>query len=138
MPVRNLTPHVVTVVDDEAKVIGRWPGAEDPARVEAERVPVGHLDDSTCPGPVPLIAERRTRANLPEPKPGVWLIVSSVVGFAHPERDDLLIPSDLVRDNTGVVTACRSFVVSGRRPQKPPVSNKRKGVGRIDGTTKRA
>ncbi|MDE3723724.1 hypothetical protein PWG71_20225 [Nocardiopsis sp. N85] len=118
MPVVNLTPHVVTVVDEDARVIRTWPGAADPARVEAERVPMGHLDDDKCRGLVPLIVERRTRANLPEPREGVWFIVSSVVGSAHPERDDLLIPSDLVRDKRGVVTACRSFVISGRSPKK--------------------
>jgi hypothetical protein len=62
---------------------------------------------------VPLVAEERTRADLPEPQEGVWFIVSSVVVSAHPERRDLLVPSDLVRDGSGVVTACRSFVVSG-------------------------
>ncbi|MBB6119756.1 hypothetical protein [Nocardiopsis algeriensis] len=117
MPVRNLTPHVVTVVDEDARVIRSWPSAAEPARVEAVRIPVGHLDDATCAGRVPLVAERRTRANLPEPQEGVWLIVSSVVGSAHPERSDLLVPTDLVRDCRGVVTGCRSFAVSGAPPR---------------------
>ncbi|MFJ9557594.1 hypothetical protein ACIRPH_27615 [Nocardiopsis sp. NPDC101807] len=108
MPVVNLTPHAVTVVDESFRVIRRWPGSDAPARVEAVRVPVG-LEVAG----VPLMAEERTRANLPEPQDGVWFIVSSVVGSAHPERRDLLVPSDLVRDGRGVVTACRSFVISG-------------------------
>ncbi|GAA0992145.1 hypothetical protein [Nocardiopsis tropica] len=108
MPVVNLTPHAVTVVDESSRVIRRWPGSDAPARVEAVRVPVG-LEVAG----VPLMAEERTRANLPEPQDGVWFIVSSVVGSAHPERRDLLVPSDLVRDGKGVVTACRSFVISG-------------------------
>ncbi|NYH50734.1 hypothetical protein HNR06_000323 [Nocardiopsis arvandica] len=108
MRVVNLTPHVVTVVDERSRVIRRWPGASRPARVEAVRVPVG-LEVAG----VPLMAEKRTRADLPEPQEGVWFIVSSVVVCAHPERRDLLVPSDLVRDGSGVVTACRSFVVGG-------------------------
>ncbi|WP_150243506.1 hypothetical protein [Nocardiopsis quinghaiensis] len=111
MRVVNLTPHVVTVVDERSRVIRSWPEAAQPARVEAVRVPMG-LEVAG----VPLMAEKRTRANLPEPQEGVWFIVSSVVVCAHPERRDLLVPSDLVRDGSGVVTACRSFVVSG-----PPV-----------------
>jgi hypothetical protein len=111
MPVVNLTPHVVTVVDERSRVIRRWPGAHRPARVEAVRVPVREVVG--VPAGVPLIAEERTRADLPEPQEGVWFIVSSVVGSAHPERRDLLVPSDLVRDGQGVVTACRSFVISG-------------------------
>lgn len=107
MRVVNLTPHEVRVVDEEARVIRSWPSAPCPARVEAARVPLSELDG------IPLMAERRTRAaNLPEPEEGVWFIVSSVVGSAHPERDDLLVPSDLVRDGRGVVTACRSFVLT--------------------------
>ncbi|WP_116246508.1 hypothetical protein [Nocardiopsis sp. FIRDI 009] len=111
MSVVNLTPHVVTVVDERSRVIRSWPRAERPARVEAVRVPIPEADG--VPAGVPLVAERRTRADLPEPREGVWFIVSSVVGSAHPERHDLLVPSDLVRDGRGVVTACRSFVVSG-------------------------
>lgn len=111
MPVVNLTPHMVTIVDESSRVIQRWPRAADPARVEAVRVRVARA--TGVPEDVPLVAEERTRANLPEPQEGVWFIVSSVVGFAHPERCDLLVPSDLVRDGKGAVTACRSFVISG-------------------------
>ncbi|MFI6578709.1 hypothetical protein ACIBFB_23225 [Nocardiopsis sp. NPDC050513] len=118
MPVFNLTPHVVTVVDERSRVIESWPRATHPVRVEAVRVPVAEADG--VPAGVPLVAERRTRADLPEPQAGVWFIVSSVVGSAHPERHDLLVPSDLVRDGRGVVTACRSFVISGRPvPARP-------------------
>ena len=41
MRVVNLTPHVVTVVDERSRVIRRWPRSTEPARVEAVRVPVG-------------------------------------------------------------------------------------------------
>ncbi|WP_028648293.1 hypothetical protein [Nocardiopsis sp. CNT312] len=115
MPVFNLTPHVVTVVDERSRVIRSWPKASRPARVEAVREPIRETDG--MPEGLPLLTERRTRADLPEPREGVWLIVSSVVGSAHPERHDLLIPSDLVRDGRGVVTGCRAFVVS-RPPAK--------------------
>ncbi|WP_236567895.1 MULTISPECIES: hypothetical protein [unclassified Nocardiopsis] len=108
MRVVNLTPHVVTLVDESSRVIRSWPRSSDPARVEAVRVPAGLKVAGA-----PLMTEERTRANLPEPQEGVWFIVSSVVVFAHPEREDLLVPSDLVRDGSGAVTACRSFVASG-------------------------
>jgi hypothetical protein len=106
MSVVNLTPHEVKVVDQYARVIRSWRGSADPARVEAVRVPLREVEG------VPLLAEERTRARLPEPCEGVWFIVSSVVSSAHPERRDLLVPSDLVRDDKGVVTACRSFVLT--------------------------
>ncbi|WP_017589747.1 hypothetical protein [Nocardiopsis ganjiahuensis] len=106
MSVVNLTPHEVTVVDEHARVIRTWGRASDPVRVEAVRVPLREVEG------VPLLAEERTRARLPEPVEGVWFIVSSVVSSAHPERRDLLVPSDLVRDDKGVVTGCRSFVLT--------------------------
>ncbi len=106
MSVVNLTPHEVTVVDEHARVIRTWRGSSEPARVEAIRVPLSEVEG------VPLLAEERTRARLPAPAEGVWFIVSSVVSSAHPERDDLLVPSDLVRDDKGVVTGCRSFVLT--------------------------
>lgn len=106
MSVVNLTPHEVTVVDEHARVIRTWQGSPDPARVEAVRVPLQEVEG------IPLLAEERTRARLPEPVEGVWFIVSSVVSSAHPERHDLLVPSDLVRDDKGVVTGCRSFVLT--------------------------
>ena len=111
MPVVNLTPHMVTVVDERSRVIQSWPRADSPARVSAVRVRIDRA--AGVPEGVPLLAEQRGRADLPEPREGTWFIVSSVVGSAHPERRDLLVPSDLVRDGKGTVTACRSFVVSG-------------------------
>lgn len=116
MPVVNLTPHMVTVVDESSRVIQRWPRAAQPARVDAVRVRVAAV--AGVPEGVPLMSEERTRANLPEPREGVWFIVSSVVVSAHPERRDLLVPSDLVRNGQGVVTACRSFVISGSPARK--------------------
>lgn len=116
MPVVNLTPHMVTVVDERSRVIQSWPRADSPARVEAVRVRVARA--AGVPEGVPLLTEERGRADLPEPCEGTWFIVSSVVGSAHPERRDLLVPSDLVRDGKGTVTACRSFVISGTPVQK--------------------
>ncbi len=113
MAVVNLTPHEVTVVDEHARVIRSWRGSNDPARVEAVRVHLKEVEG------VPLLSEKRTRARLPEPVEGVWFIVSSVVSAAHPERRDLLVPSDLVRDDKGVVTGCRSFVLTcARTPEE--------------------
>ena len=117
MPVVNLTPHEVRFVDEQARVIRSWRKAPDPARVEAVRTPLNPVEG------LPLLAERRSRAVLPEPREGVWYIVSSVVSSAHPERDDLLVPSDFVRDDRGMVTGCRSFVLTspkGRPPAREP------------------
>lgn len=48
---------------------------------------------------------------LPPRQEGVWLIVSRLVASASPDRDDLLIPGPLVRDERGVVKGCRGLSV---------------------------
>lgn len=46
---------------------------------------------------------------LPEPKTDVWLIVSQLVKSALPDRTDLLVPTDIVRDANGSIIGCRSL-----------------------------
>ena len=45
--------------------------------------------------------------DLPDPVPGVLLIVSRMVAEHTAGRDDLVFPDDLVRDESGAVTGCR-------------------------------
>ena len=46
--------------------------------------------------------------NMPDPKPGVFLIVSRLVAELYPERDDLLITNGLIKED-GKTIACRSL-----------------------------
>ena len=48
---------------------------------------------------------------LPPRQEGVFFIVSRLVASAAPDRDDLLIPGPLVRDEKGVVIGCRGLSV---------------------------
>lgn len=98
----NLTPHAVRVLDDHGAVIADIPPTAPPAR-RAEHLRLEGLLDDTIPlarltfGPV---------ENLPEPADGTWYIVSRPVADACPERDDLLVPARLVRDQHGNPTGC--------------------------------
>lgn len=47
--------------------------------------------------------------NLPDPQPGVWLIVPKRVADACPDRDDLVVPYRVVRDPDGEVVGCLSL-----------------------------
>ena len=47
--------------------------------------------------------------DLPAPQVGVYYIVSRLVMSACPNRQDLLVPNDLVRDEAGRVIGCRSL-----------------------------
>lgn len=50
----------------------------------------------------------RGECNLPRQEPGLYLIVSSTVKRTFPERQDLIVPINMVREGR-VVTACQAF-----------------------------
>lgn len=50
-----------------------------------------------------------TVESLPPRMAGAFYIVSSLVAQACPERDDLLIPAHMVRDENGKVVGCTAF-----------------------------
>ncbi|MFF0821176.1 hypothetical protein ACFYUR_12395 [Micromonospora haikouensis] len=64
------------------------------------------------------VVQHHGSSNLPPPEPGVWFVVALVVALAHPDRRDLLVPDEAVRNLGGSMIGCRSFGISaggGRR-----------------------
>ncbi|MFD0776929.1 hypothetical protein ACFQZ2_23585 [Streptomonospora algeriensis] len=106
VPLVNLTPHEVTIFDSDDRVVVRCPAADKPVRVAVDRCEIGRI------GGIPVFSEDYGRAMLPAPTLGVWYIVSSTVALAHPERSDLLVPTDLVRSSDGTIVGCKAL---GRR-----------------------
>lgn len=51
---------------------------------------------------------------LPDPVPGTVHIVARVVAAQAPERDDLVWPDDLIRDDQGRVVGCRALGAAAR------------------------
>jgi hypothetical protein len=98
----NLTPHLVHLVNGDNKLVAEFPADEaGPARLKAETVPF--------PGTIFSRTVYGQPTGLPEPTPGIWLIVSQIVFSALPERKDLCVPAEVVRDATGAIIGCRSF-----------------------------
>ncbi len=103
--VRNLTPHDVTVmtVDGDRVVIpvaGIAARVIDTCRAVSEVLLAG--------GRIEVADMRAELTNgLPCAEEGVVLVVSRLVAERHPDRADLLVPIDLVRDDAGTVVACR-------------------------------
>ena len=98
----NLTPHAVTVMTDAGYF--EFPPSGEVARVEARTVYTGHI------GGVPISAtEFGDVAGLPEPSEGTAYIVSSLVAQRVPERTDVFIPNESVRDEHGRIIGCRSL-----------------------------
>jgi hypothetical protein len=98
----NLTPHPITHTGDGCV----YPPSGEVARIKyAERYTVTikcGVEIVSAPTILGVIG-------LPEPKPDTYLIVSRVVKNAVPDRDDCIVPDDLVRDSEGKVIGCRRF-----------------------------
>ena len=102
----NLTPHDVTlfVSDDRKVTFPSYAGVRPIPRVSSRTVSDGDIDG------FPLTRTEYGEAeNLPEPSEGVWYIVSAMVAGRCPDRKDLIIPNEAVRDEGGRIIGCKSF-----------------------------
>lgn len=104
----NCTPHDIAVFDDLGNVIDIFPSAGDDAtRVQDAREVETYIRDV----PIFKCGDASHIANpLPEPKKNVFYIVSRVCTDFMSDRDDLLIPDQMVRDSSGSVIGCKGFL----------------------------
>lgn len=121
---RNLTPHPVIMAGPHGIPLTYAPETPTP-RVAEVREYLGVVHEGTAADEyieVPLVYPLyRVRlgavSDLPDEEPGVRLIVSRMVAEARPDRRDLLIPYDLIRDDQGRIKAARAFSTIG--PPEP-------------------
>lgn len=104
----NKTPHPVTVFSDVEGTV-TYGAAESPARVSEERSLVGYNNDCI---PFYIYKYGQVTGLPPEEDPDVAYIVSSQVMQAIPQRNDLLVPADMVRDDQGRIIGCNGFRIS--------------------------
>lgn len=98
----NATPHPLNIVQTDGTVLtlegsGVCPRCESNELVDRA---IGLIE-----------VTRQTLGNvqgLPDPIPGVYFIVSRLVASAT-EREDLLVPGQLVRDDQGKVIGCKGL-----------------------------
>lgn len=100
----NLTPHQVTLVDDQGQVLLVVEPEQTPARCSSQR----HVVDTIHGVQVNRTVFGET-TGLPEYEFGAFLIVSRIVAEANPQRVDLIIPDETVRDAAGQIVGCKSF-----------------------------
>ena len=108
MKLVNLTPHALNLMpegpDEPDGLIrrpGRLPGARltgqvDTVAVDGISVPVNQTQFGAVTG-------------LPDPQPDTIYIVSSLVAQAVPDRPDVLIVDDAVRDDQGRIIGARAL-----------------------------
>lgn len=102
----NTTPHVVNVLNKDGNVCRSFEPVLS-VRVSSSTEIVGELDgimiDTVKFGDV---------EGLPAEKEGTFYIVSRLVKSALPNRQDLLVPNQQVRDEQGRVIGCRSLSIA--------------------------
>ena len=100
----NLTPHTIVIVSDDGNVIRTIDPSGTVARVSAKTIRSGEFDG------IPLTrTEFGEVVDLPGPTEDIVYVVSSLVASRVPERDDVLIPNESVRDEKGRIVGCRSL-----------------------------
>lgn len=99
----NCTTHPVTIVENGV-VLRSIPTSGDVARLSVSMEPAGVV--LGIPITRTVFGEP---VGLPEPKLGTCYIVSQLVKNALPERDDLVVPAEVVRDADGNIIGCKSL-----------------------------
>ena len=98
----NLTPHNVNVILEDRTIT--YHPSVSPARV----VQIAKLMYMTDGVPISTVRFGAVQG-LPGPASYVRYIVSAKVKRASPDRDDLLSPGELVRNEKGEVIGCKGF-----------------------------
>lgn len=103
---RNLTPHEIVLETPSGTL--HLPPTGVVARCDTTREVLGHVSVDEVNVPITHVRVEDCE-NIPPPREGVMLIVSRIVAEARPDREDLLIPDDAVRDSDGRIVAVRAL-----------------------------
>ena len=97
-------PYIREKGEEYLEPLRVYPAAKEPARAIYVRRTAGAVDGT-------LIFRRFPEeiVNLPEPKPGTYYIVPKMLAQACPEREDLIFPGTVVRNESGYVVGCIDF-----------------------------
>ena len=95
----NLTPHAINIINSETKITIEPSGVV--ARVSMKQEQIGTIND------IPVFRNTYGKPEgLPEPKEDTYYIVSALLAQAVPEREDVLITSNPIRDSEGRIIGC--------------------------------
>ena len=102
----NYTPHTVNIIDTEGNKLQDFPPTGE-ARCQQSTVVAGTIGDipitSTSFGFV---------VGLPNEQEGTYYIVSRLIRQVLPNRADLLVPNEIIRDDVGRVIGCKSLAIN--------------------------
>lgn len=102
--IMNLTPHAVSFVNADGATVLTVAPSGTVARVSTRTVQIGTLNG------LPVTqTEFGEVQDLPEQIDGTIYLVSSLVAQRVPDREDVFIPAESVRDSAGRIIGCRSL-----------------------------
>ena len=101
----NTTPHNVNICDDNGKVVNTFPKSDNPIRLETSTNRLGDING------IPVSNVVFGGTILPIFCTDTYFIVSALVKNAYPDRQDFLVPHDLVRDADGNIIGCKGFSI---------------------------
>lgn len=105
--IRNLTPHPINFIGENGEKILTIESSGI-ARAAQSREKIGTVDLGICGIPINH-SKYGTVEGLPDPENGVIYVVSALTAQAVPNRSDVFITDDAVRDEDGRVIGCRAL-----------------------------
>ena len=106
MNIINLTPHAITFVAENEKLVIEPSGSI--ARVSSTTEKVGEVTVGNFTIPVTSTVFGQVEG-LPDPEKDTVFIVSSLVAGRVPDRKDVFIPNQSIRDDKGRIIGCLSL-----------------------------
>ena len=107
MHIINATPYPITIVDDNGNITRKIFPCGKTIRLKADTV---RVDNISIPNvPISKTVFSWDANDLPPVDPQVFFIVSQMVKSAFPNRTDLLVPAEVVRDKDGKIIGCKSL-----------------------------
>lgn len=105
MEIQNLTPHAVTIFDNDGKtILATVRPSGDVARVTMSRTQTDSV------GSIPVfVSTAGDVTGLPPAGNGTVFIVSALVRLAVPTRKDVFSPGELIRNDQGQPVGCKGL-----------------------------
>lgn len=106
MEIINLTGHDIYVRTNEGEAVFKSDGSYPRIKIDYtlfDTIKTEGVEIDICK------SEFKEVYNLPEKREGVYYIVPLPIALTAKDRDDLIFPTGLVRDENGVVKACKGF-----------------------------
>src|SRR5690606_30167316 len=110
MKVDNLTPHTLTIITGSGAVAISPSGMV--ARVAVTRDSAGTVTIDRVAVPISRTTYGAVEG-LPDPEPDTLYVVSAIVAAAARDRNDLVVPDGLIRDDQGRVIGARGLAFPG-------------------------